>query len=354
MLRYVKLSLLIHFALFAILVLSFYFTPQPKVERLKFVVLPKGTGMDHVLTKAVADKMTQPPGQAQKKEAGERNSVQPTPSITPSTTPAATPEPAISPTPQPPRATPNETPAVANRATPRPTAQVTATPKASPTTKPNESEKDERPASTPKPTSTPSKSATPKPTAKASPSPAAGGKPIPKEKEAAKSISTPKKPPTPTPRQLASAYDLTKGQAAGRDPRLPRQTPAGATAADEPPAGKQAGVPGVEEGVEGAPLALNTNQSALPQLYTNRAILLLQRNFLVPDGVNDPDLTCIVEWEISSDGSIKNEKIVKSTGNTDYDQRALDAVKKTANLGSLPSQFAGKSVWVSLPFIYGQ
>lgn len=99
---------------------------------------------------------------------------------------------------------------------------------------------------------------------------------------------------------------------------------------------------------------LNANQSALPQLYTNRAILLLQRNFIVPDGVNDPDLTCIVEWEILSDGTVKNAKVVKSTGNAEHDQRAIDAVEKTANLGPLPPQFQGKSVWVSLPFIYGQ
>jgi TonB family protein len=74
----------------------------------------------------------------------------------------------------------------------------------------------------------------------------------------------------------------------------------------------------------------------------------------VPEGVNDPDLICVVEWEILSDGTVKTPKVVKSTGTTEYDQRAIEAVEKTGNLGPLPSQFASKSLWVSLPFIFGQ
>lgn len=360
-LRYWKHSLALHGVLFAILVVSAWLTPKPVVQKLKFVVLPKGTGLDHVLTKEVESKLTKPPGTENLKPKTE-SQTPPTPA--PSVTPSSTPEPALSPTPQPPRVTPSETPAVAHQATLAPTPEPTATPQ------PAEPEKNARPTATPhvtpKPTATPkpsptatpkpqpTKTATPKPTAKASPTTAAGGKPVPKEKQSAKTVATPKKPATPTPKQVASAYDLAKGQAGGRDPRLPKLTPAGAKAEDDAPAGKQAGVPGVADGVEGAPLALNANQGALPQLYTNRAIMLLQRNFLVPEGVNDPDLTCVVEWEIMPDGLIKNAKVVKSTGTPDYDQRALDAVTKTANLGPLPPEFHGKSVWVSLPFIYGQ
>jgi TonB family protein len=365
MLRYLKFSLGIHLLLFAVLIFSFYFSPQPKVERLRFVVLPKGTGLDHVLTKSVANKLTQPPSSSNKSDMAQSKPTPVTSSQPPVATPeiAITPVPASTPTPAPVKSTPSETPAVAHRATPQPTPESTPDPTPAPTpqqTPHNTLTPRPSPSATPKATAThtpkaqPTKTATPKPTAKASPTTAAGGKPVPKEKQAAKTVATPKRPPTPTPKQLASAYDLTKGESGGKDPRLPRQTPAGATAVDEAPAGKQAGVPGVQDGVEGAPLALNSNQSALPQLYTNRAILLLQRNFLVPEGVNDPDLTCIVEWEILPDGLVRNAKVVKSTGNADYDKRALDAVEKTANLGPLPPQFAGKTLWVSLPFIYGQ
>ena len=98
---------------------------------------------------------------------------------------------------------------------------------------------------------------------------------------------------------------------------------------------------------------LSGNQTPLPQIYSNRAIMLLQRNFLVPPGVNDAELICVVEWEILGDGRIRNPRVVKSTGHADYDARALEAVTKTANLGPLPPQFRAKGVWVSMPFIFG-
>lgn len=372
--RYLKLSLAIHGCLLLLFIVAGVYAPKPEVHKLKFVVMPKGTRPDAVLTKRVLDEMklpasdsriTRPPGQQPKPTPAAavmepEDRPEPTPAPTPAPTPQRTPAPAPS--------TPEPEPARAEKGTPAPTPEPPVlTPKPERTPKPTAapSPKLEKP----KPTSTPKPKVTPTPTPKqvskekekATPTPKAkdkkdtkspGGKQVSKEDDAKKAVATPKQTPKPK-KEVASAYDISEGSEGGRDPRLPTMTPAGAEAVDDA-GGRPEGVPGVAEGVEGAPLALDANQSALPTLYTNRAILLLQRNFLVPAGVNDPDLTAVVEWEILPDGRIQNAKVVKSTGNREYDQRALDAVEKTGTLGPLPPEFRGRSIWVSLPFIFGQ
>jgi hypothetical protein len=88
--------------------------------------------------------------------------------------------------------------------------------------------------------------------------------------------------------------------------------------------------------VEGAPLPLDRNQSMLSALYATRARMKIQSNFTVPPDVNDPNLTCVVEWEILPDGTIRN----------------VDALRKTENLGPLPPEWGNRSVWTSLTFVF--
>lgn len=111
-------------------------------------------------------------------------------------------------------------------------------------------------------------------------------------------------------------------------------------------------MPGVAEGVEGAPLPLDRTQSLLSALYATRARMKIQSNFTVPPDVNDPNLTCVVEWEIMPDGTIRNIRIVQSTGIARLDACAVEALRKTANLGPLPPEWGNRSVWTSLTFMF--
>jgi TonB family protein len=152
---------------------------------------------------------------------------------------------------------------------------------------------------------------------------------------------------------VASAYDITPKSGDNRfdGVELPSQTPSNVTAREAAP-GQEVGVPGVPEGVEGAPLPLDRNQSMLSMLYTTRARMRIQSNFTVPPGVDDPNLTCIVEWEILKDGTIQNIKVTKSTGVPQYDSCAVDALRRAESLGPLPPEFGDRSVWTSLTFVY--
>ncbi len=339
MLRHLKLSLALHAALLLLLVVWTFAGPKKPEQKMEFIILPKGTSLDAVLTKEVEDAMKNPDLEkgdgalAQKKDTPVPGNEEPpepeptpaaaTPTASPTPIKLATPTPAVTPAPTP---VPEKTIAVPARETPTPT------PKAAPTPKPT-------PKATPKPTPKPTPKGAAKPTPK-------GAKTTPKP--------TPRGPKkSPTPRPPASAYDLQSGSGgnrfAGTD--LPRATPSNVKVG-EAGAGQEVGVPGVPEGVEGAPLPLDRTQGMLSMLYTTRAKMRIQTNFTVPPGVNDPNMTCVVEWEILPDGTIQNAKIVKSTGVPQYDACALDALNKTASLGPLPPEFGRKSVWTSLTFVY--
>jgi len=90
----------------------------------------------------------------------------------------------------------------------------------------------------------------------------------------------------------------------------------------------------------------------LSALYATRARMKIQSNFTVPPDVNDPNLTCVVEWEILPDGTIRNVRVVKSSGVARLDACAVDALRKTENLGPLPPEWGNRSVWTSLTFVF--
>lgn len=326
--HYFKHSLIIHGALLLFLIAISFGAPKFGRRKMELIVLPKGTSLDAVLTKDVLDAMNNPKPPDQTKSdppppfdnKGTPAAAAKTPEATPSpfsTAPPIVNTPALTPQPSP-TAVPTATPAKTMTVTPK--ASPTAAPKPSPT-----------PKTTPKPT--------PKPTVKPKPSPQAGKADADKMKQTgaskdkeAQAASRQKKPPV-------SAYDL------------PKATPAGAQTADAAP-GQTVGVPGIREGVEGAPLPLDKSQGLVSMLWATRARMRIQTNFTVPPGVNDPNMTCVVEWEILPDGKIQNVKVAKSTGNARYDSYAVDAVTKTASLGALPPEIGSRSVWTSLTFVY--
>lgn len=358
--RYFKYSLILHSILFGALILWSIGSPRAEEKRISFVILPKGTSLDAVLTKEVEEAMKNPdlkPGESRTAQVN----LSPTPAPTPSAEPPPTPAPAASPTPiklntpapaptPAPTAVPEKTIAVAPKGTPQPI----PTPEAAPTN---------TPAPTANPTTAPTKSPTPNAKPSATPQKKADkdkkkadATKTPNAKDAKqKAKATPKKkvPPKKTPIVVANAYELEsaegKNRFAGSD--LPKQTPSNVKVGEAGP-DQEVGVPGVAEGVEGAPLPLDRNQSMLSMLYTTRARMKIQTNFTVPPGVDDPNMECVVEWEILPDGTIQNVRVKKSTGNQAYDSFAIDALNKTANLGPLPPEFGRQSIWTSLTFVY--
>lgn len=69
--------------------------------------------------------------------------------------------------------------------------------------------------------------------------------------------------------------------------------------------------------------------------------------------MNEPEMICIVEWDILPDGTFRNIEVVKSTGTDEYDRLALEAVNAVGRLDPLPLQFRGRTLRVSYPFVYG-
>jgi TonB family protein len=354
--RYFKYSLILHTVMITLLLLWSFAAARPAEKHMTFVILPKGNSMHSVMTKELVEAIKNPnlkPGAASSTPA----------KVTP--TPAQTPEEqhsAINATPTPIKI---ETPPIV---TPAPSAipekTIAVAPKGTP--KPAESPK---PTESPAPTHTPAPTASPSPEKTAIPKPKPSATPSSKKKAATQKTPNTKKTadakskakPTPrktpkikkTPRVVASAYELANGSGENRfaGMNLPKKTPANASAEEAGP-GDEVGVPGVAEGVEGAPLPLDRNQSMLSMLYTTRARMKIQTNFTVPPGVDDPSMTCSVEWEILPNGDIRNVRVAKSTGNPVYDSFAVDAIRKTGNLGPLPPEFGNRSIWTSLEFVY--
>jgi len=150
---------------------------------------------------------------------------------------------------------------------------------------------------------------------------------------------------TPSPSVAPPRKGISSGAAPGY------RTPAGLTPRKAQPH-ETRGIPGTAAGVEGAPFPLDSDASPISMLYATRARMKIQSNFTVPPTVNDPDLTCVVEWEILPDGTITNIRIVKSTGNAALDACAINALRKTRSLGPLPPEWGNRSVWTSLTFVF--
>lgn len=342
--RYFKYSLMLHGGLFVMLVIFTFASPQPKPPRMELIVLPKGTSLDAVLTQEVLDAIKKPA------ETDEPSVPAGTPdaAATPTApTPEPSPEPAsVAPSPSPtsqPEVTPTPSPTPVKIATPTPTPTPppTPTPQKTMEVAPKETPKPSRTPDKKKPTPTPTPKAKMKPSP--SPSPTKGAVKEPKKSPTPTALKTSKTPTTNKPgsgaKPLVSAYDL------------PQATPSNVEVAQAQP-GQEIGVPGVPEGVEGAPLPLDRTQNMVSMLWATRARMKIQSNFTVPPGVNDPNMTCEVEWEILRDGTIQNVRVVKSTGSTQYDSFAIDALLKTANLGPLPPEIKTESIWTSLKFVY--
>lgn len=320
--RYFKYSLVIHGSLLILLVIVTYALPHSRRDKMKFIILPKGTSLDAVLTPELAKETlaqataSQEPESAQQPgETDSRSVAAPEGTLAPSR-----PAPAAAPVPSSTASSPTPSPTV--RSTPTPAKTVVVPPKLSPS---------------PRPSPTPER---------AQPSRSENAH----EATPARSKSKPSSS-RPGPDKPGKTAVPASNASKTRNPDLPRRLPAGVTPR-QATTGEEVGVPGVPEGIEGAPLPLDRTQSRLSMLYATRARMRIQSNFTVPPDVNDPNLTCVLEWEITSDGTIRNIRVVKSTGQARLDSCAIEALRKTENLGPLPPEWGKASVWTSLTFVF--
>jgi colicin import membrane protein len=74
--------------------------------------------------------------------------------------------------------------------------------------------------------------------------------------------------------------------------------------------------------------------------YFGRLISALRAAHEMPDSVNDL-LVAKVSFYLASDGSISAVRIVKTSGNTEYDQSVVDAFRKVRSIGAVPGAKSG-------------
>jgi colicin import membrane protein len=71
----------------------------------------------------------------------------------------------------------------------------------------------------------------------------------------------------------------------------------------------------------------NTNDTF--DKYAIKVMESVKENWRLPGYLANKDLSCHVQVFIGRNGRLLNTKVVKSSGNSDYDQRAIASVKKT-------------------------
>ncbi len=63
----------------------------------------------------------------------------------------------------------------------------------------------------------------------------------------------------------------------------------------------------------------------------------VRENHEQPDGVSDA-LTARVAFYLGRDGTISRVRIIRSSGNADFDKSVVDAFNKTSSVGSRPDK----------------
>ncbi|MBI1289935.1 TonB family protein [bacterium] len=278
-------------------------------------------------------------------EAGER---QERPKPAPPTTPKPTPAKTAAPTPAPEKKEEREEP----KATPKPTATPKSTPKPTSTPEP----KKEKPRETPKPTA----KATPAPTStpKATPQPTATPE---KKREPAKTpspVKTPKATPTATP--FVMTPDLSNKLRARLAPNsiqssttVQKTSGSKSNKADNPKAGDKEGKTTSGSSI-GSPMSSGSASlkgHGLPDYYARMALEKLARNFRIPPE-DETNKQAMVTFRISRDGQLTMVRISSSSGSSDLDQYALDAVEKTARLAPFPDDFEKDFLDVEVGFSF--
>lgn len=78
----------------------------------------------------------------------------------------------------------------------------------------------------------------------------------------------------------------------------------------------------------------------LPLSYVLGILQHIGRHFVVPPGQRC-DTRCMIQLRILRDGTIENACLIQSTGSTELDHYAIDAIENARKLSPLPDSFAG-------------
>ena len=87
----------------------------------------------------------------------------------------------------------------------------------------------------------------------------------------------------------------------------------------------------------------------LPDYYARQALQHIGRNFKVPDD-KQRDKTSVVAFTINRDGRLTNPRIKSSSGSSDLDALAIEAIKRTAKIAPLPDTVSMNSVDAEVAF----
>jgi len=234
------------------------------------------------------------------------------------------------------------------RASPEPTPRPTPTPRkkeitiATPTPTPTRTPK---PTATPRPTPTPTPRATPTPR----PTPKATPRPTPRSTPKA----TPRPTPEPTPRSSVLTPDRARKVRGTPETKLPRQKPSSpakrpsssSSAAKKP----ESAATGSEPVLESRDGNASMQGSGLPHYYVQAALDKVARNFTLPSSKRT-DKTALVGVTISRNGKLSQIKVVKSSGDRELDQYAVEAMQSAARFAPLPDDIRKDRIAVRITF----
>jgi protein TonB len=220
---------------------------------------------------------------------------------------------------------------VANAVAPTPAPRPAPTPAPTPEATPSEEKKIVIPDKTPTATPEPKKASVDK-IVKATPPPEPA-KPAPPAKTATKT-------PAATQKEVKAGTGTSLGKVFGDGPPPLPGVPTGPAAKGDPNGATQWGDPN-------API--NTSV-VLPADYLADLLSSLRANFSVPNNLQG---VCVVEFKIARDGTLRDIKVLTTSGYPGLDAIALRAVQTTARVRAYAEYTQVPEITATVPFHFG-
>lgn len=91
----------------------------------------------------------------------------------------------------------------------------------------------------------------------------------------------------------------------------------------------------------------------LPEYYCRQLLNNISRYFIVPKE-KERDAAARVSMRIMADGTLRDVRIVRSSGSTEHDELALSALRTLRRVAPLPDTFDRPSQVVEITFRFNQ
>lgn len=130
---------------------------------------------------------------------------------------------------------------------------------------------------------------------------------------------------------------------------VPRQNPARTAAASSPasspaPANRQ---------VRDSDGSTSMRTADLPEYYCRQLLNNIARYFVVPEE-KERDASALVSMRIMADGTLRDIRVVRSSGSSEHDELALGALRTLRRVAPLPDEFNRPSQVVEITFRFNQ